>query len=242
MEKINIKLYLGDALKILPKINDKVNAIVTDPPYFVLQNTQEWDNFSNLQEFINFTKTWMEMVYDVAEENASLYVFWSQKYMKEMFNMETRWELKRMLIWHHPNLAKPTRKMYLWTYDPIFYFTKGKPHFDANFSSRENVDVFEYPKPQRNWEKNKRYHPASKPVELLEKLIKVSTKNGDTVLDPFMGAGSTGIAAMNLGRNFIGIEKEEKYFNIAKELINKNNTQGKLQETGISDIYIWQKV
>jgi site-specific DNA-methyltransferase (adenine-specific) len=229
-EKINIKLYLGDALKILPTIEAKVDTIVTDPPYFVLQKTQEWDNFGNLQEFINFTKTWMEMIYDIAKENASLYVFWSQKYMKEMFNMETRWELKRMLIWHHPNLAKTTKKMYLWTYDPIFYFIKGEPHFDANFSSQENVDVFVYSKPQSNWNKNKGYHPASKPVKLLENLIKVSTVKGDTVLDPFMGAGSTAIACVNLGRNFIGIEKDEKYFHIAEELINKYRTQSKLWE------------
>jgi DNA modification methylase len=226
----NIRLYLGDALKILPTIEAKVDAIVTDPPYFVLHKTQEWDNFNSLQEFVDFTRNWMEMVYDVAQENASLYVFWSQKYMKEMFNIETRWELKRMLIWHHPNLAKPTRKMYLWTYDPIFYFVKGEPHFDANFSSQENVDVFDYSKPQSNWEKNKRYHPASKPIKLLEKLIKVSTVKGDTVLDPFMGAGSTAIACINLGRNFIGIEKDKRYFNVARQLINKYRTQGKLWE------------
>jgi DNA modification methylase len=226
----NIRLYLGDALKILPTIEAKVDAIVTDPPYFVLHKTQEWDNFNSLQEFVDFTRNWMEMVYDVAEENASLYVFWSQKYMKEMFNIETRWELKRMLIWHHPNLAKPTRKMYLWTYDPIFYFVKGKPHFDANFSSQENVDVLDYSKPQSNWDKNKRYHPASKPVKLLEKLIRVSTVKGDTVLDPFMGAGSTAIACINLGRNFIGIEKDKRYFNVARQLINKYRTQGKLWE------------
>ena len=228
---MNVKLYNGDALEILPKIETRVNAIVTDPPYFVLQKTQEWDNFGSLQEFVDFTRHWMDMVYDVADANASLYIFWSQKYMKEMFNIETRWEFKRMLIWHHANLAKPTRKMYLWTYDPIFYFVKGKPHFDANFSSKENVDVFDYSKPQSNWGKNKRYHPASKPVKLLEKLIKVSTVKGDTVLDPFMGAGSTAIACINTDRNFIGIEKDERYFNIAKELINNHGKQGKIWES-----------
>ncbi len=225
---MNIKIYNGDTLEILPKLEIKVNTIVTDPPYYVLHKTQEWDNFRNLEEFIKFTKNWMELVYDVANDNASLYVFWSQKYMKEMFNIDTQWEFKRMLIWHHPNLAKPTRKMYLWTYDPIFYFVKGKPHFDANFSSRENVDVFEYSKPQSNWSRNKRYHPASKPVELIEKLIKVSTIEGDIVLDPFMGAGSTAIACININRNFVGIEKNEKYFNVAKELIENHEKQSKI--------------
>ncbi len=228
---MNIKIYHGDALEILPEIEIKVNVIVTDPPYFVLQKTQKWDNFGNLQNFIDFTKQWLDLVYDIANVNASLYIFWSQKYMKEMFNIETKWKFKRMLIWHHPNLAKPTRKMYLWTYDPIFYFVKGDPHFDANFSSKENVDVFNYSKPQSNWNNNKRYHPASKPVKLLEKIIKVSTVKGNTVLDPFMGAGSTAIACININRNFIGIEKDEKYFNIAKELINNYEKQGKIWES-----------
>ncbi len=227
---MDIKIYNGDALEILPKIETKVKAIITDPPYFVLQKIQEWDNFNSLKDFVDFTKKWLDLVYDVADDNASLYVFWSQKYMKEFFNIETKWEFRRMLIWHHPNLAKPTRKMYLWTYDPIFYFVKGSPYFDANFYLKENVDVFSYSKPQRNWSKNKRYHPASKPVELLEKLIKVSTVNEDTVLDPFMGAGSTAIACINLGRNFIGIEKDENYFNMAKEIIDNYKKQSKIME------------
>ena len=63
----------------------------------------------------------------------------------------------------------------------------------------------------------KAVHPTQKPVELLEYLIKTYTNEGDTVLDNCMGSGSTGVACMNTGRNFIGIEKDEKYFNIAKE-------------------------
>ena len=65
----------------------------------------------------------------------------------------------------------------------------------------------------------KRYHPTQKPVELLEYLIKTYTNEGETVLDNCMGSGSTGVACLNANRKFIGIELEEKYFNIAKERI-----------------------
>ena len=65
----------------------------------------------------------------------------------------------------------------------------------------------------------KRFHPTQKPVALLEYLIKTYTKEGDTILDNCMGSGTTGVACMNLNRKFIGIEKEEKYFEIAKERI-----------------------
>ena len=69
---------------------------------------------------------------------------------------------------------------------------------------------------------NKSLHPTQKPVELLEYLIKTYTEVGDTVLDNTMGSGSTGVAAINLGRGFIGIEKEDKYFDIAKSRIENN--------------------
>ena len=76
---------------------------------------------------------------------------------------------------------------------------------------------------QFNRTQNK-FHPTQKPVELLEQLIKLYTKENDTVLDFVMGSGSTGVACKNLNRRFIGIELEEKYFNIAKDRINGTET------------------
>ena len=66
-----------------------------------------------------------------------------------------------------------------------------------------------------------RLHPTEKPVELMKILIENSSNKNDIVLDPFMGAGSTGVAAINTNRQFIGFEKDENYFNIAKDRINK---------------------
>ena len=69
--------------------------------------------------------------------------------------------------------------------------------------------------------KNKIYHPTIKNVEFLEWLLQISSKENDLVLDPFMGSGSTGVACINTNRNFIGIELDENYFNIAEERIHK---------------------
>lgn len=80
-----------------------------------------------------------------------------------------------------------------------------------------------------------RLHPTQKPVELLEYLIKTYTNAGDTVLDNCMGSGSTGVACVNTERNFIGIEKDEKYFEIAKKRIN--TTRNKLKSLILSDIH-----
>ena len=70
--------------------------------------------------------------------------------------------------------------------------------------------------------KDKRYHPTQKPVELIEKIIQKSSNEGDTVLDPFMGSGTTGVACVNTNRNFIGIEIDEEYFKIAEKRIEKS--------------------
>lgn len=92
-----------------------------------------------------------------------------------------------------------------------------------NFESRKHYSDIYYPKniitiPQQ---RVKGGHPTQKPVALLEYLIKTYTNEGDAVLDNCMGSGSTGVACLNTGRNFIGIELDEHYFNVAKERIEK---------------------
>ena len=72
------------------------------------------------------------------------------------------------------------------------------------------------------------FHPTQKPVDLMEYLIKTYTNEGETVLDFTMGSGTTGVACKNLNRSFIGIEMDDKYFEIAKERINKETRQQEL--------------
>lgn len=76
---------------------------------------------------------------------------------------------------------------------------------------------------------NNRFHPSEKPVELLEWLVKTYSNEGETVLDPFMGSGSTGVACVNTGRDFIGFEKEQEFFEIAKTRIEQTQKQNESQ-------------
>jgi site-specific DNA-methyltransferase (adenine-specific) len=79
--------------------------------------------------------------------------------------------------------------------------------------------------------KQKNVHPTQKPIELLEYLILTYSNEGDTILDNCMGSGSTGVACMNTGRKFIGVEKEETYFNIAESRIKEaSNNLNKFME------------
>lgn len=89
--------------------------------------------------------------------------------------------------------------------------------FNLLDGAKSKSNFFEYAKPSSN----KSVHPTQKPVPLLEELLKTFSNENDTILDFTMGSGSTGVACMNTNRNFIGIEKDEDYFNIAKDRINK---------------------
>jgi len=209
------KIICADCLEFMKDIPDKsVDLVITDPPYGVLEY-QDWDKI----ELKSFTKCWWSEIKRIVKKDSSIYIFWSQKFISLGFRI---FKPNRMLIWHHPNLAKPTKKMFLWTYDPIFYIKQGKPVFQPSFAGSENVDVFKFPKPQNNWiGDNAKYHPTSKPVNLIKNFIKISSNPNDIILDPFLGSGTTAVAAKQLGRNFIGIEISPKYCEIARERLRQ---------------------
>lgn len=87
---------------------------------------------------------------------------------------------------------------------------------------RKLINGFRYPDVLFCKRTNNKIHPTQKPVELLEKFIKTSSNINDTILDPFMGSGSTGVACQNTHRHFIGFELDENYFNIAKKRLKEN--------------------
>ena len=94
-------------------------------------------------------------------------------------------------------------------------------HKNGIYKHKERDTSLRYPYNMLEFKTDKSHlHPTQKPIELLEYLVKTYTKEGDTVLDFTMGSGTTGVACKNLNRNFIGIELDEKYFNIAKDRIN----------------------
>jgi site-specific DNA-methyltransferase (adenine-specific) len=116
----------------------------------------------------------------------------------------------------------------------VYYGGNSKSDNYGNYkkveNTRKNTDI-RYPKDVLkfntvNGQSKEKFHPTQKPVPLLEYLIKTYTLENETVLDFTMGSGSTGVACKNLNRKFIGIEKDEKYFEIAKNRIESHNSQG----------------
>lgn len=107
------------------------------------------------------------------------------------------------------------QRQFISRYESILW----SPMHDFTFPHKRPVDIIETVRVNSN----KLQHPNQKPVKLLEKLIRCTTREGDTVLDFTMGSGSCGVACVNTNRNFIGIELDEGYFNLAKRRINIMN-------------------
>ena len=219
-------LYLGDCLEVMPTL-DPVDSVVTDPPYDERTHSRarslknggsdidiDFDalsNFDHLEDMFSLSKGWV--VAFCSLEQLGYY---------QVAAGGHRW--MRAAVWDRPN---------------------GTPQIsgDRPGQGAEGIAVMHsrFNKPAWNgggergcWRypinKDKYDHPTIKPLALMEKLISSFTDSGDLVADPYMGSGTTGVACANLGRKFIGIELEEKYFDIACERIEAAYAQGRLFE------------
>lgn len=157
---------------------------------------------------------WLPEVYRILKPGKHIYIYISARNIKEL-QVEAEkvgFKYQQIIIWKKNN-ATPN-KYYLNSYEMILMMRKGKAR---NINNMGTKNLLEIP----NILGGKKTHPTEKPVELNEIFISNSSDEGETVLDPFMGTGSCGVACKNLARNFIGIEIDEKYFNIAKERLEE---------------------
>ena len=137
---------------------------------------------------------------------------------------------KVMPLKSHENILvfyrkKPTYNPQMWYSTPYSGFKSdtakiGEVYGSAKSKHRDNPEGSRYPKTVLKFKQEKGFHPTQKPVDLYRWLIRTFSNEGDLVLDPCMGAGTTGIASKMENRNFIGIEREEEYFSVAQQRIN----------------------
>ena len=221
----NYKIFNNDCIPVLKYWHIKklqIDCIITDPPYFVLPKGKkgfedfDWDNFKDMETFLNFTKEWFMLSYSLLKPDSSMFIFWSQKYLKEGANI---FNPARYLFWQHNNLVLGGNGDFAYDYEPIFYIKKGNPKLKEG----KHSCLFNYTKPQSNFKIDKLQHPTQKPIKLLEHIVNILPESTNIILDPFMGSGTTGVAAIKASKEFLGIEKETKYFNIAKQRLSEIN-------------------
>lgn len=241
---LNDKVLQGDTFDILPKMPDEsVELVLCDPPYnasrkeptnFEIKNfktiKEDWDFIEDLD---GFNLKWIKESERLLKEGGVVYVTSSHHNLfslRKAFD-ETELRFRNMLIWYKP-YRMPTKFAYVGYYgfscEYILFYTKGKiktwnyEWMKSQNRGKQQTDLLVF-----NTVDCERYdHPCQKPIKLMRYLIQTCTKEGDVVLDPFAGSGTSLVAAKNLGRKYIGIEREEKYV----AMINKRLGQSQLGE------------
>lgn len=219
-------LRQGDCTELLKRIPDgSIDLVVTDPPYLIKtsgagiykqadkQYVKQLDNMKDgLSEDILD-----ELVRSMKKIN--IYLFCSQKqiipflkYFVEKRNCN--WNL---LCWHKTNPVPACGNKYLTDTEFILFFREKGVRVGGEFSTKRTY----YVTPLNQSDKKRYGHPTIKPVEIIQNLIINSSQRGDTVVGPFMGSGTTGVACVNTNRDFIGFELDERYFEIACKRIGE---------------------
>ena len=230
-------LYKGDCLEIMPSIQKKVDLVLTDPPYGT--TACKWDSI------IPFEQMW-EQLKRVIKPNGAI-VMTAQTPFDKVLGASNIGMLRYEWVWQKTkatgHLNAKLRPMK--NHENVLVFYKTLPTYNAqglvrkavptirkgrdngnNYgkSDRDSLQEFEnYPRSILSIASaGKTVHPTQKPVALMEYLIKTYTNEGETVLDFCMGSGTTGVACINTGRKFIGMEMDSDIFQVAKERISNS--------------------
>lgn len=244
------ELYQGNCLEVMKTLPDKsVDLVLTDPPYGT--TACKWDSVIPLEPMWKELKRLIKpngvVVLFGNQPFSSLLVTTNMSMFKQSLvwnkNKVTGFlNAKKQHLRNHEDILLFYDKQCVYNpqktlgHKPVNSFTKNTTDGDTVGRTKKGISgggsTERYPKSVLNFSvvnqdgkgKEKRFHPTQKPVELMEYLIKTYTNEGMTTLDFAMGSGTTGVAAKNLNRNFIGIELDETYFNIAKQRIESTTT------------------
>lgn len=237
-----IDLKCGDCLELIKDIPDNsVNLAVLDPPYEVdvdhdggkLYHNKGFDKSNveivkdEIDKGYNITSLGKELFRIMPHLNA--YFFCNKKQIPDYFDFYVNEHkcLFEIIVWNKGNALPTYNGKYLTDSEYCLYFFEPgyKLCHPDNYEDAKTL----FQSPINSKDKAKYKHPTIKPLPLIEKLIRNSSYENDVVLDCFMGSGTTGVACVNLNRNFIGIEIKKDYFDIATERIHSAEKQNSLQ-------------
>ena len=231
-----------DVLDTFKKEKKKFNCIFADPPYFlsndgitcvngkmVKVNKGDWDKSRGIEQNYQFNHDWLSRCRDLLNDNGTIWVSGTFHIIYAVAFAAQKLEMKFLnnIIWEKPN-PPPNLSCRYFTHstETILWFGKNKKSKHLfNYKTMKEInsgkqmkDVWRMTAPKKS-EKSFGRHPTQKPVSLLDWIIKSSSKKGDTILDPFSGSGTTGVASILNNRKFVGIEFDKKYCQLSKKRI-----------------------
>lgn len=210
------KIYNEDCLEGIQKIaSASIDTIITDPPYFIgMTHNGKKENYNDLIIMKPFFDSLFSEFSRVIKENGKVYIFCDWRTYAFYYPLLLKHiSVRNMLVWD--KISGPGSS-YAFTHELILFAEKDTPYMKGSNIFR--IPGFSAGAKKTNGEM---LHPTQKPVEVIEKLITDSTKEGDLVLDCFMGSGTTAVAAKKLNRNFIGFEIQEKYITISENRLKQ---------------------
>ena len=240
-------LYQGDTIQVMRQLDQQVDMIFADPPYFLsnggkkIQGTQmvsvdkgQWDKLDTLEQVNNFNRKWIDACKALLKDNGTIWVCgtFHNIYSVEMCLKEAGFQIINIITWQKSDPTPTWGDLHFnFSSEYIIWARKNpKSRHYFNFELMKEMnggvlmpDVWKLPTVGM-WEKTWGKHPTQKPLRLLYRIILASTQIGETILDPFAGSCTTGIAANLLDRKFIGVDQSEEYLNLGiRRKIEINN-------------------
>ena len=242
---MSVLLYNEDALSGIGRVADaSVDLVIADPPYGLGKDYGNDSDRLDAREYLDWSRRWIDAVVPKLKPSGSLYVFLTWQHSPEVFSyFKTRLAMVNEIIWDRrvPSMGGSTRK-FSSVHDNIGLFVKSRDYhfdldavripYDAETKKARTRSIFVGKRwlevgynPKDVWSVSRLHrqhaeredHPTQKPLEIVERMVRASCPAGGTVLDPFMGSGTSAVAALRHGRRFIGYELNPDYFAIVKQ-------------------------
>lgn len=237
MMRVN-EIYHGDCLEVMAEFPpESVDLIFADPPFNIGIQYDNTDDKRKYEEYVAWSERWMDAAVRLLKGSGSFYVAIGDEYAAEMRMIARRKNLflRNWIVWHY-TFGQHQRRKFSRAHTHIFYWVRDKQNYTFNVddvrvpSARQTVysdrranpkgrvpdDVWTFSRVCGTFKERQGRHPCQMPESLLERIIRASSNEGDLVLDPFCGTGTTLAVAQKFGRNYIGIEISPKYCELSR--------------------------
>lgn len=236
------KVYLGDCIKIMGEFPENcIDLVFADPPFNIGIKYDIYNDQRSYNDYYDWSKQWISQIYRILKKTGSIYIAIGDEFAAEIniILKQTGFHFRNWIVWYY-TFGQNQRKKFSRSHTHILYFTKNKEKFTfnsdairipsarqikysdrrANPKGKVPDDVWEFSRVCGTFKERIGDHPCQMPENLLERIIKTSSRVGDVVLDPFSGTGTTAAVAKKLKRKYITIETSENYYNITTKRLS----------------------